>query len=280
MTPMRPLRATLLLVACLTHPAAAQPAAPGAGYRIGPGDLVALQVFEEPSLNVERQVDAEGSIALPLVGDLRIAGLSQAEAQALVKAELERTYLQRATVTLEIREYRSRQVSVLGAVHAPGNQFMSGDLRLFQAITAAGGLSEEHGKTIRVLRRAGNGLFDQLEVPIEDLLTAADPIVNIPLQPNDVVNVLSAREVTVYFLGEVAQAGAVTLSTRSPVTLLTAIARAGGLTDRASNRIVVKRRQGDSPLEIEVHYQRLLSGQEPDIDLQEGDLIVVKESFF
>lgn len=280
MDSMRPQRATPLLVALLALPAAAQPPAPGAGYRIGPGDLVALQVFEEPSLNVERQVDADGSIGLPLLGDLRIGGLSQAEAQALVKTELERTYLQRATVTLEIREYRSRQVTVLGAVSTPGNQFMTGNLRLFQAITAAGGLSADHGQTIRVLRRAANGLVDQLEIPVDDLLVAADPVVNIPLQPNDVVNVLSAREVTVYFLGEVAQPGAVTLSTRSPVTLLTAIARAGGLTDRASNRILVKRRQGDSPVELEVHYQRLLSGQEPDLDLQEGDLIVVKESFF
>jgi polysaccharide export outer membrane protein len=268
------MRATLVLAALLVPPAEAQPAAPAAGYRIG------LQVFEEPSLNVERQVDPEGMIALPLLGDVRIGGLTQAEAQALIRAELERTYLQRATVTVEIREYRSRQVSVLGAVRTPGSQFMSGNLRLFQAITAAGGLSEQHGKTIRVARRASNGLFDQLEVSIDDLLVNADPMANIPLQTDDVVNVMSAQEVTVYFLGEVSQPGAVILSTRSPVTLLTAIARAGGLTDRASNRIVVKRRQGDVSQEIEAHYQRLLAGEEPDIDLQEGDLIVVKESFF
>jgi polysaccharide export outer membrane protein len=274
------MRATLVLAALLVPPAEAQPAAPAAGYRIGPGDIVALQVFEEPSLNVERQVDPEGMIALPLLGDVRIGGLTQAEAQALIRAELERTYLQRATVTVEIREYRSRQVSVLGAVRTPGSQFMSGNLRLFQAITAAGGLSEQHGKTIRVARRASNGLFDQLEVSIDDLLVNADPMANIPLQTDDVVNVMSAQEVTVYFLGEVSQPGAVILSTRSPVTLLTAIARAGGLTDRASNRIVVKRRQGDVSQEIEAHYQRLLAGEEPDIDLQEGDLIVVKESFF
>jgi protein involved in polysaccharide export with SLBB domain len=158
---------------------------------------------------------------------------------------------------------------------------MSGDLTLFQALTAAGGLTEQHGSTIRILRRAGNGLFDQLEVPVHDLLVEGDPLVNIPLQPDDVVNVLSAQDVTVYFLGEVAQAGAVTLSNKSPVTLLTAIARAGGLTDRASNRIVVKRKQSDgSTQEMESHYQRLLAGHEPDIELQEGDLIVIKESFF
>lgn len=254
---------------------------PGAAYRIGPGDVVALQVFEEPSLNVERQVGADGSILLPLLGNVQVAGLTEAEAAELIKTQLERSYLQRASVTLEIREFRSRQISMLGAVRTPGSLYMSGDWTLFQAITAAGGLTENHGKSIYVLRRASNGLSDQLEISVDDLLVRGDPEFNVPLFPEDVVNVPPAQDVTVYFLGEVAQAGAVTLSTRSPTTLLTAIARAGGLTDRAAHRILVKRKMADgSTQELEAHYDRLLSGEEPDIELREGDLIVVKESFF
>ncbi|MEZ5333342.1 MAG: polysaccharide biosynthesis/export family protein [Thermoanaerobaculia bacterium] len=272
---------TLLLAPLVARPAVAQPATPGEDYRIGPGDVVALQVFEEPSLNVERQVGPGGSIALPLLGDVPLVGRTQAEAEALIKGQLERSYLQRATVTLEIKEYRSRKVSLLGAVRTPGSQFMSGDLSLFQAITAAGGLTEQHGGTIRILRRADNGLYDQLEIPVDALLVSGDPMFNVPLRPNDVVNVVAAQEVTVYFIGEVAQPGAVSLTTRSPVTLLTAIARAGGLTDRAASRILVKRKMPDgSTREIEAHYPRLLAGEEPDVELQEGDLIVVKESFF
>lgn len=270
---------TSLLCSLLASLALAQ--APGSAYRIGPGDVVALQVFEEESLNVERRVEPDGSIRLPLLGDVQVAGRTQAEAASLIKTELERSYLQRATVTLEVREFRSRQVSMLGAVRNPGSLYMSGDWTLFQAITAAGGLTETHGSSIHVLRRSANGLSDQLEIPVDDLLVRGDAAVNIPLQPDDVVNVAMAQDVTVYFLGEVAQAGAVTLSTRSPITLLTAIARAGGLTDRAAHRIVVKRKLGDgSTVEFEAHYDRLLSGEEQDLELQEGDLIVVKESFF
>lgn len=279
--PQTLLLVTLLAGPSIARPATAQPASPGEDYRIGPGDVVALQVFEEPSLNVERQVSPSGSVALPLLGDVPLAGRTQVEAEALIKGELEKSYLQRATVTLEIKEYRSRKVSLLGAVRTPGSQFMSGDLTLFQAITAAGGLTEQHGGTIRILRRADNGLYDQLEIPVDELLINGDPMFNVPLRPDDVVNVVAAQEVTVYFIGEVAQPGAVSLNTRSPVTLLTAIARAGGLTDRAASRIVVRRKQPDgSTREIEAHYPRLLAGDEPDVGLQEGDLIVVKESFF
>ncbi len=260
--------------------AAAQAPPPGPDYRIGPGDLVALEVFEEPGLDVERRVGAEGGINLPLVGDVELAGLTTREAAARIASGLER-YLQRATVTVEVKEFLSQEITVLGAVTEPGSQYLSSRWTLFQAISAVGGLTAEHGNSIYVLRRAANGLSDQLEIAVDDLLVQGDPTVNIPLQAHDIVNVPAARQVTVYFLGEVAQPGAVTLTSRSPVTLLTAIARAGGLTERASSRITIKRKQSDgTTIELAAQYDRLLDGSQPDIPLREGDLIVIKESFF
>jgi protein involved in polysaccharide export with SLBB domain len=87
--------------------------------------------------------------------------------------------------------------------------------------------------------------------------------------------------VTIYLLGEVSATGAMQFKSTEPVTLLTVIARAGGLTDRASPRLRVKRRDGDGMMqELQAHYGRILNGQEPDLELRDGDLVVVKESFF
>ncbi len=275
----RALVASLGLAAAL--PALAQTPLPGPDYRIGPGDLLALDVFEEKGLAVERRVGADGTIDLPLLGEVGVGGLTPDGAAARISAALEASYLQRATVSVEVKEFLSQEITVLGAVNKPGSLYMSSRWTLFQALTAAGGLTADTGTSIHVLRRASNGLSDQLEVDVDDLLVRGDPTVNVPLQPHDVVNVPLARNVTVYFLGEVASPGAVTLSTRSPVTLLTAIARAGGLTERAADRITIRRKQSDgTTVEFEASYDRLLAGDAPDPTLVEGDLIVVRESFF
>lgn len=252
-----------------------------AGYRLGPRDRVAIRVFEEPGLSGEFTVNEDGTIRLPLVGNVPAEGLTEDGFALRLKEVLERQLLQRASVSVEILEFRSRPISVLGAVRQPGNLNFSGRLTLLEAITAAGGLTESHGDSIHVLRRASNGLTDQVSVPIDDLLVRADPDVNLPIFANDLINVPAAAEITVYLLGEVSSPGAISFKSTERVTLLAAIARAGGLTERASSKIRIQRPgPGGKPSEIVVRYKRLLAGEEPDPDLERGDVIIVKESFF
>ncbi len=109
----------------------------------------------------------------------------------------------------------------------------------------------------------------------------ADPRVNIPLRANDLINVPTAVEITIYCLGAVARPGAVSFKSTERITLLAAIARAGGLTDRASKTLRIKR--ADAPPgtpEVEADYKRILAGKDADLELRQGDLVVVKESFF
>lgn len=277
----------ILAAGLLPLPAPAQPAQPiqeattSRSYRIGPRDLVAIRVFEEPKLNVDLRVNDDGSIRLPLVGNVPAEGLTEDELTRRLQEILEADLLQRASVSVEILEYRARPISVIGAVRNPGSLDYSGRLTLLEAITQAGGLASSHGDSIFVLRRATNGLTDQVPVRIEDLLVRADPDVNIPIFANDLINVPEAQEVTVYLLGQVSGAGAITFKTNERVTLLAAIARAGGLTERASKKLLIKRRQpGGGTEEIVVRYKRILAGREPDPELRQGDVIVVKESFF
>ena len=142
----------------------------------------------------------------------------------------------------------------------------------------AGGLAENAGDKILVLRRAANGLSSQLMIDTRDLLEIGNPDVNITLFPNDLINVPTATPVTIFFIGEVSNPGAAVFQSNDRITLLKALARVGGLTERASNNIIVRR--SESGEELKVNYKKLLAASRPDIELADGDLIIIKESFF
>jgi polysaccharide export outer membrane protein len=272
----------LVLLATAVFPLSlgAQPEARSSGYRIGPRDLLEIRVFETPELNVTRRVSEDGKINLPLVGDVEVAGMTETEAAAKIKGVLEGKLLVRASVALQVQEFRSRPISVIGAVRQPGNLAFSGRWTLLEAITAAGGLTEGHGNLIYVLRRSDLGLSDQVAIQVNDLLVRADPKVNIPILSGDLINVPSAVDVTIYCLGEIRQPGALSFKSSDRITLLSVIARAGGLTERAASKILIKREGGGAKSEITADFKRILAGKEPDVELQPGDVVVVKESFF
>jgi polysaccharide export outer membrane protein len=273
--------ALFLWLGLLAGPLAAQSQTKGSSYRLGPRDLIEVRVFEVDELNVERRVSEAGTVNLPLIGEVAVGGLTEGLAAQAVKEKLEAKLLQRASVSVQVREFRARPISVIGAVRQPGELEFSGRWTLLEALTAAGGVGENRGKVLYVMRRSDNGLSDQVAIDVDELVMRANPKLNIPIFANDIINVPVAVPVTVYCLGEVARPGALSFKNTDRLTLLTAIAQAGGLTDRAANRILIKRREGAGPGgEVAVDYKRIVAGKDPDVELREGDVIVVKESFF
>lgn len=250
-------------------------------YRIGPRDLIQVEVFELPELNVQRRVSSQGTVRLPVLGDFEVAGKTEAEAASALETSLEASYVERASVSIQVLEIRARSFTVIGAARQPGEYGLPGERSLLEAITAAGGLADNHGSSIHVLRRASNGLSDQLTIDIDDLLVRADPRVNIPILPNDLINVEKQASIHVYLLGEVSTPGEQSFDTTERATLLYAIARAGGLADRASPKIVIQRRgEGDEVEQIHANYKQIVAGKAPDVELEDGDVLIVKESFF
>jgi len=268
-----------LLAALLAFPAAGRAAAEGE-YRIGPRDLLEIRVFEVPDLNVERRVSDGGSVELPLLGEFSVAGMTAAEAASHLEETLKAKYVNRASVSIVIKEYQNKPVSVLGAVSHPGALNVSGNWTLLQAISAAGGLTPQAGKKIYVLRRADNSLSDTLEVSTDDLLQTAATVWNVPIFPSDVINVPARSTVKIFCLGEVKQPGALEFDGNDTLTLLSAIAKAGGLTDRASKTIHIQRRGKDGrQTEIVANYRRIVSGRDRNPTLLPEDVVIVKESF-
>lgn len=271
----------LVLAACAPSALRAQVDPTTATYRLGPKDLVRIRVFEVPELNVETRISETGSANLPLIGDVPASGLTETEFAARLKQLLESRYVNRASVSVQVVEFRSRPITLIGAVKTPGNLAFPGRWTLLDALAAAGGLTDNHGDLIYVLRRAENGLTDQVEIPVAALLVDGDPEVNVPIRANDLINVPARVDVSVYCLGEVRQPGAITFRSTDRITLLAVLARAGGMTDRASKRVLVRKRTGETlGEEMVVDYKRVLAGKDPDVTLGEGDVVVVKESLF
>lgn len=267
--------------------------APGAGaddpaqYRIGENDLLAVEVFGLDDFDRQVRVLRDGTISLPLVGSLAIAGLTLEQAQTKIADELRRRRLVRdPQVTLFVEEYLSRSVAVQGAVQRPGVYQMLGSKTLLEIIGEAGGLSgregERAGRQIFVVRSDPQGQQIRLELDARRLVDEGDASLNIPLRPGDVVVVPFDRKQRVYVSGAVQNPGAVEFLESEGITLLQAITAAGGPNERARlAKVLIKRRQEDGGEElIEVNLKRVKSGKESDVPLVKNDTVVVGDWFF
>jgi polysaccharide biosynthesis/export protein len=250
-------------------------------YQIGPKDLLEIRVLEIPEMNVERRVSDAGAVDLPLIGEMPVNGMTARQAADRLAAILTSKYVNRANVQVVVKQFGNKALSIVGAVAIPGSLNVSGRYTLLQALSAAGGLTEKAGRKIYVMRTSDNGLSDVLEIKTDDLLRSASGQWNIPVYSSDVVNVPPRSVVKVFCMGQVKSPGALEFDADDRITLLSVIAQAGGLTDRASNSIRIKRRGPDGKdVESVVNYKSVVSGRTPDPPLKADDVVIVAESFF
>ena len=247
---------------------------------IGPRDVIEIKVLEDATMSGRMTVGDDGNIAVQNVGKIYVAGLTVSQVEARLKTVLEASFLARATVSVQVVEFSSKPISVVGAVLRPGRISASGNTTLIQAITQAGGLTTGYGRELYVLRTGQNGLSEQLAIDIEDLMVSGNPDLNIPLAPNDLVNIPLDTAITIYVLGEVHKPGKALFRRSQTPTLLQAIADAGGQTDRAHPQVIVKRMVNGKEQTIKVNYKRIIDGRAKDLILQDNDTVVVREAFF
>jgi polysaccharide export outer membrane protein len=269
----------LLLTFALAIPVNAQENS--GDYRIGPKDLLEIRVLEIPDLNVERRVADGGTVDLPLLGQVSLTGMTTTEAREHLEQVLRAKYVNRANVSVVVKEFSAKPFSVIGAVTKPGTLNVSGKWSLLQAISQAGGFDANAGRKIFIIRRSDNGLSDTLEIRRDDLMQAAATNWNVPIYPGDIVNVPARSSVKVFCLGEVKSPGALEFDRDDRITLLSVIAKAGGLTDRAKNQVLIKRKGPDGrDTQTMVNFKAVIAGKAPDVPLMPDDVVVVQESLF
>jgi polysaccharide biosynthesis/export protein len=252
-------------------------------YIIGPRDLLEIKVFELPDLNQTVRVSEDGSITLPLLNNVVIGGMSKDAAEIKLTRLLADKFVKNPHVSVFIKEYQSRLVSLIGAIEKPGVYELVGRQNLLQMISKAGGVKENASNRLFVLREGKSGNPAMIAVDLEDLLANGNPILNIPLQAGDVINIPVDKSIRVFVFGEVKSPGALEVKKSKNITLLQAIAQAGGTTEGASKSgITIKRKDPKTGKEkkIKVNLNDILKGKIPDIGLLEGDVVFVPVSIF
>jgi polysaccharide export outer membrane protein len=245
-------------------------------YRIGPKDLLEITVFGLPELNQTVRVSEDGSISMSLLGRVEVSGLTAQELEKKLASILDRQYTKEARVTVFIKEYQ--KVSVIGAVGRPGLYELVGPTTLLQVIAQAGGLTAQAMNELYVYRQEKDGKQSRIVIRLEDLTINGNQDLNIELQPKDVITIPIDQMLNVFIYGEVRTPGVVSYLSSKKITLLQAIAQAGGTTEWAKkSKVVVKRKDKKTgkEMKIRVNLKNMISGKVADIVLEEGDVVIV-----
>src|SRR6266849_153151 len=281
---MRNLSAALILFVCLSGIARAQSSEAAVvnlpAQKIGADDLLAISVYGSPELTRSVRVSAEGQIRLPMLTlAVPAAGLVPREIENAIAAALRaEKILIDPVVTVTVAEYRSRPISVAGAVKRPLTFQAFGNVTLLDALTRAEGLAPEAGSEILVTRPAAGGTPSTQHIPVKALFAGANPGLNPRLAGGEEIRVPVAHEV--YVAGNVKNPGAFSLKDASNTTVLKVQALAGGLIPFASNQAYVYRRrpEADNKDEIPVALSRIIARKAPDVTLEGDDILYVPDA--
>jgi polysaccharide biosynthesis/export protein len=258
-------------------PAHAQPAAAPANatdadlYRIGPGDTVRITVYQSPDLSLEARVTETGVISYPLIGALRLGGLTVNEAErALAEALRKGDFIKNPQVSVLVTQVRANQVNVLGQVGKPGRVALDvAGMRLTDVLALAGGVAANAGSDTVVVTGTRGGQPFRREIDLPRVFAPAGRGEDIVIQPGDAIWV--DRYPVIYLYGEVQRPGQLRLE--RGMTVMQALASAGGLTQRGTQRgLRVSRRAANGAVQsLELSM---------DDALQPGDVVFVRESLF
>ncbi len=268
-------------------------------YIIGAEDLLSISVFEAPELARELRVSSAGLISVPLMGEVHAAGRTARQLEAVLEELLRRSYMKDPHVSVFIKEMQSHPVSVFGAVKRPGVFQIRTGRSLIEVLSLAEGLAEDAGDTVIVMRHAdpsgphvaaaADGCTEAAkdaaasgvaqEIDLRDLLRSGDPRFNVTVYPGDVVKVTRAD--IVYVIGEVGKPGGYLLKTNENISILQAIALAGGLTHTSAAgraRIIRTDPATGARRQLPLDINQILHGKASDELLQAKDIVFIPNS--
>jgi polysaccharide export outer membrane protein len=243
--------------------------------RIGSGDLLEIKVFGVPDLSQEARVGTNGDISVNLVGAVNVAGSTTNEAQQKIASLMQdRGFLNNPQVAVLVKEYATQGISVLGEVAKPGIYPLLGQRRLFDVISAAGGTTQRAGRTITISHRTDPENPVVVEMSTEPAKAAAT---NVEVLPGDTV--LISRAGVIYVVGDVARPSGFSMDNNERMTVLQAIAMAGGTNGTAAlDSSKILRRSAQGVQEIPIPLSKLLSAKATDQPLQAEDVLFVPKS--
>jgi polysaccharide biosynthesis/export protein len=270
-----------MLVACIAASAQVRPSlmeevgkANLPAQELHPGDLVAVSVYDAPELTRTVRVDPDGTIRLPLLAEgVNATGLLPRELEiALTSALKFGEILVDPVVKITVVEYHSRPISVMGAVRRPITFQSDGSVTLLEALSRAEGLTEDAGSEILVTQN------DRIQrIPVKQLLSKADPAVNLILTGNEEIRVPVAGKI--FVLGNIRKPGGFAVRDPADSTVLKMVALSEGLMPFSEKiAYIVRRREGEKPQEIPIELAKIMERKSSDVPLEIGDILYVPDN--
>jgi len=264
------------------HPApaneTAKPQSPrllaNSNVKLGIGDLIEISVFGVPDLSTKVRISGSGDVYLPLIDYVHVADLTTDEAQELIQKRLEDGgFVRGPHVSIFVDESASQAITLVGEVTRPGAYPAIGERRLFDLISAAGGLTDKAGRNVTIERRGDPG--QKVEVELSANLTE-DTQDNVDVFPGDTIIV--SRAGIVYVVGDVNRPSGFRIEDNS-ISVLKALALAGGGTrTSALSKTKILRETPNGIQEIPVDLKKVLYAKAPDIALVKGDVLFIPGS--
>jgi polysaccharide export outer membrane protein len=238
--------------------------------KLGPGDLIEVNVYNVPELATKARVSNSGDVYLPLIDYIHVEGLSQEEAQTVIEKRLQDGgFVRNPHVTIFVDDAQSQGVTVLGEVSKPGIYPDVASHRLYEVISEAGGFTASASRKIGIIRRNQS---QPLQVELSRNLSD-DVSANVEVLPGDTITV--PRAPIIYVVGDVGRPSGLLVDNGS-LTVLQAIALAGG-TNRTAKmggvRIIRKTPAGMT--ETRVELKKMLEAKTPDVTLQADDILFI-----
>ena len=248
---------------------------------LGPNDLLNVAVYKCPELTKTFRVSSDGAIRLallkspiPVVGKLP----SQVEGE-IAKALVAEQIMVDPLVTVTVVEYRSRPVSVTGAVKKPVTFQAFGTIRLLDAVNRAEGFSTEAGNemVVSVPQADPNAPPVQRHINVRDLIDRADPELNFVLKGGEEIRVPMYNRI--FVAGNVKKPGEVRIQDASDTTVMKALAMSEGLLTYSQKDAYIFRRVNDmgEKQEIPIELRKIIERKSPDVKLQANDILYIPE---
>ncbi|MEK8089005.1 polysaccharide biosynthesis/export family protein [Thermithiobacillus plumbiphilus] len=261
----------------------------GISYRVGPGDILRIDVYQHPELsgglyNIQQgsntngvrgtRVDNDGTIQMPLVGSIQVAGKTASEIRDLIQQRLS-TYFKDPSVSVQLDTGTSMRYNLLGEFTQPGLKYSDRPLNLLDVL-ALGGSVNMQTADLRGAYVARNG--QKLPINFNRLLRQGDLAQNIRLRPGDTIFVPDKASQQAFVFGAVSKPGAVPF-TGGRMDLLQALSQAGlTSTDITRSRLEdvrIIRAEGDRAQFIQVNAGRIMKGEAAPFELASGDIVYV-----
>lgn len=251
-------------------------------FRLGPGDVIEIEIIGQQGQPATAVVGPDGKIYYSLLPGLFVWGLSLSEARDLLEANLAKQLREKPELGVTLKGVGSRRIWILGTVATPGVYSLATPVTLLEAIAGAGGVAQGAPGTGEAADLPKSFVLRHgkpLAVDFKKLLHGGDLSQNIYLQSDDFVYLRPAVSQDVYVIGAVMTPNIVPFTTR--MTLATAVAYTGGPAKYASlSQVAIVRGSLTQPSIAIVNFHDVLQGKLPDVQLEAGDLVYVPMSPF